>query len=110
MKFAKSSFLLYRLRRRDNEIQTDEPWRPKQLLRGGRCGVEDKESIQAGFAWTVLAVWGASFIMSLFCRDYSTPVEIHAAFAMIGGWLFGEGIVKKLTRKNGGSNGAELDK
>ena len=70
----------------------------------------EKRSIQTAFAWTILVVWGASCGLSFLDKSYRTPIEIHAALAMVGGWLFGEGIVKKLARKNGGSNGSTLDK
>ena len=64
------------------------------------AGLGKKETIQCVFAMAILSVWVASFIASLL-SSHVTSVGIHTAFGVVSGWLFGQGVIKELMRKNG---------
>jgi len=61
-----------------------------------------RETIQGAFAWLILAVWVCSFMAAVVIEEYRTPFEIHAALGMVGGWLFGQGLISGIVRRNGG--------
>lgn len=71
---------------------------------------ESNNKIATILAVVITIAWAISFMIDIVIKEYDPPASVHALMMIVAGAVFGEGLIRTRTGKNGTNGKAPQSK